>query len=130
VTKEWVGTTAVSKPSSKIDQGLEFISPTPPTLQLGITELEHLLPSLPTLRLDTTKIELLLLSYWENFHPIYPIVHRALFDLDKDTTLCHTMAAIDSQYLHTKSADTDGTKIHEACLKETDPVNRIPDLSI
>jgi hypothetical protein len=125
-SKEWVGTPAASKPSSKIQEGLAFISPTPPRLQLDIAELKHLLPIPPTLRLDTSIIELLLSSYWENFHPIYPIVHRATFDPNKDTTLCRAMAAIGSQYLHTKPADTDGTQIHEACLKEIDLVNINP----
>jgi hypothetical protein len=80
----------------------------------------------PTLRLDTPKIEHLLLSYWENFHPIYPIIHRATFDPNNDTTLCRAMAAIGLQYLHAKSADADGTQIHEACRKEIDLVNVNP----
>jgi hypothetical protein len=110
-SKKIVSTPAVSKPSSRIKPEV-FISPIS-------------LISQP----DTAGIENLLSSYWENFHPIYPIVHRGTFDPDKDRTLCLAMAAIGSQYLHTKSANVDGRQIHEiheACRKEIDLVNIPP----
>jgi hypothetical protein len=99
---------AISKPSSGISSGV-LVSPKP-------------LASEP----DAVAIENLLSSYWQNFHPIYPIIHRGTFDLDKDRMLSRAMAAIGSQYLNTKPAIVDGRQIHEmheACRKEIDLVN-------
>ena len=108
--KETLSTPAVFKPSSEIK---------PETFMPPIS-----LISQP----DAAGIENLLSSYWQNFHPIYPIVHRATFDPDKDSTLLLAMTSIGSQYLYPKFTNMDIQihEIHEECREKIDLVNIPP----
>jgi len=101
----------------------------PPVFKLIPIKYDVLISRKTPVQLDAIEMENALSSYWQNFHPIYPIIHRGTFDPAKDRTLSLAMTAIGLQYLLAKSGNGDGRRIHEiheACREEIDQVNSRP----
>lgn len=61
-------------------------------------------------------------SYWQYFHPLFPIVHRPTFDHTDDSLLRTAMAAIGTQYHDSLEARSKGSELNEACRKGIDLV--------
>ncbi|TVY43321.1 Zinc finger protein [Lachnellula subtilissima] len=62
-----------------------------------------------------------LISYWQHFHALFPIVHRPSFISNEDNhLLTSAMAAIGSQYQNTPEARTAGSELNELCRKSFD----------
>ncbi|TVY56525.1 Zinc finger protein klf1 [Lachnellula cervina] len=62
-----------------------------------------------------------LISYWQHFHSLFPIVHRPTFISNEDNhLLTSAMAAIGSQYQNTPEARTAGSELNELCRKSFD----------
>jgi hypothetical protein len=57
--------------------------------------------------------------YWERFHPLYPILHRATFDepTEQHDILRCAMAAVATQFFQDKEARVNGNKLHEHALE-------------
>jgi hypothetical protein len=65
-----------------------------------------------------------LTSYWQNFNPLFPIVHRPTFNsTEDDHLLTSAMAAIGSQYQNTPEARTAGSELNELCRRSIDIVS-------
>jgi hypothetical protein len=56
--------------------------------------------------------------YWQKFHQLYPIVHRATFESAAEDVLRYAMAAVASQYLDTKEDRLRGSQLHEYAWQE------------
>jgi len=63
--------------------------------------------------------------YWRRFHPLYPIVHRPMFEAtgNNDVLRC-AMAAVATQYLDSKEDRLNGNLLHEYAWQE---VKRVSD---
>ena len=65
-----------------------------------------------------------LISYWQHFHTLFPIVHRPTFNTNEDNhLLTSAMAAIGSQYQNTPEARTAGSELNELCRKSIELVS-------
>ena len=62
-------------------------------------------------------------SYWLDFHPLFPIIHRATHDIVEGSILTAAMIAIGTQYHHTPEARMRGTNMNEFCRREIDQVS-------
>lgn len=54
-------------------------------------------------------------SYWQNFHPLLPFVHRPTYDTVEGSLLTSAIAAIGTQYHNTPEARVRGTELNEFC---------------
>ena len=61
-------------------------------------------------------------SYWQNFHQLFPIIHRPTFDRIEDNLLKSAMAAIGTQYHDSPEARAKGSELNEACRRGIDLV--------
>ena len=62
--------------------------------------------------------------YWEKFHTLYPIVHRTSFESAGEDVLRSAMAAVATQYLHTKEDRLRGNELHEHAWQELKRVSK------
>jgi Fungal specific transcription factor domain len=69
------------------------------------------------------QLDIYLSSYWQYFHPLFPIIHRPTFDRTEDNLLRIAMAAIGTQYHDSVEARTKGSEFNEACRKGIDLVS-------
>jgi Fungal specific transcription factor domain len=69
------------------------------------------------------QIDVYLSSYWQCFHPLFPIIHRPTFEHVEDDLLRTAMAAIGTQYHNTPEARAKGSELNEACKKGIDLVS-------
>jgi hypothetical protein len=67
-------------------------------------------------------------SYWLDFHPLFPIIHRPTYNTVEGSLLTAAMAAIGTQYHPTPEARTRGTELNEFCRKGIDQVSFHPRL--
>jgi hypothetical protein len=68
------------------------------------------------------QVETYLSSYWQNFHRLFPIIHRPTFDRTEDNLLKTAMAAIGTQYHDSPEARAKGAELNEACRRRIDLV--------
>lgn len=61
--------------------------------------------------------------YWQKFHELYPIVHRASFESAGEDVLRCAMAAVATQYLDTKEDRLRGNQLHEHAWQELKSVS-------
>lgn len=71
------------------------------------------------------QLDIYLSSYWQYFHPLFPIIHRPTFDRTDDNLLKIAMAAIGTQYYDSAEARTKGSELNEACRKGIDLVGSL-----
>ena len=71
------------------------------------------------------QLDLYLSSYWQYFHPLFPIIHRPTFDRTEDNLLNIAMAAIGTQYHDSPEARTQGSEFNEACRKGIELVSML-----
>lgn len=62
-------------------------------------------------------------SFWQNFHPLSPLIHKPTFDSTKSNLLTSAMAAIGTQYVNTPEARSIGTELNQACKKGIERVS-------
>jgi hypothetical protein len=62
-------------------------------------------------------------SYWQYFHPHFPIIHRPTCNYIEDSLLTYAMAAIGTQYQNSPEARTKGIELNETCRKNIDLVS-------
>jgi len=75
--------------------------------------------AIPLSRTIRHAVPLYLEVYWERFHSLYPILHRATFDAtaDENDILVCAMAAVATQFFPDKEARINGIKLHEHALE-------------
>jgi hypothetical protein len=56
--------------------------------------------------------------YWNRFHIIYPVVHRASFEAAPQAVLSYAMAAVATQFLDSKEDRLRGNLLHEHAWQE------------
>lgn len=64
-----------------------------------------------------SQLDLYTNSYWDNFHPFFPIIHRQTSEPIKDGLLTSALAAIGTQYHDTPEARVIGSDLNEACKR-------------
>ncbi|RDL37949.1 uncharacterized protein BP5553_05382 [Venustampulla echinocandica] len=63
------------------------------------------------------QLDIYINSYWDNFHPFFPIIHRQTSEPIKDNLLTSALAAIGTQYHDTTEARVIGSELNESCRK-------------
>ncbi|KAI9699662.1 MAG: hypothetical protein M1836_002696 [Candelina mexicana] len=66
------------------------------------------------MKLDHEKLHEYLDCYWQQFHPLFPIVHRATFS-GAPPLLSASMVAIGAQFSARPDAKLDANSLHQAC---------------
>ncbi|KAF4637838.1 hypothetical protein G7Y89_g252 [Cudoniella acicularis] len=106
-----------ASPSRVSDPGLAVINAPREREQLGALHTSMALASkLP----QQPQLDAYLNSYWQYFHPLFPIIHRPTFNSADDPLLCSAMVAIGTQYHNTPEARTKGSELNESCRRHTD----------
>jgi len=71
------------------------------------------------------QFEIYVATYWQFFHPSFPIVHKSTFDATTSQILNHAIIAIGTQYHTTPEARTTGDIMNSACKKAIECVSAV-----
>ncbi|KAG9237562.1 hypothetical protein BJ875DRAFT_481202 [Amylocarpus encephaloides] len=123
---ESVGTPTLSTNSKPISQVFPGSTSRVPTSRLVGTNASR--EKLETINFSSTAIpfqpsqnlSLYIDTYWQKFHPRFPIIHRPTHDSAEGSLLTTAMAAIGTQYHHTREARIKGSELNESCRKGLD----------
>ncbi|KAH6674073.1 hypothetical protein B0J14DRAFT_653390 [Halenospora varia] len=77
----------------------------------------HSIPATMSEYLPQPQLETYLDSYFEHFHPLFPIIHRPTFNPADGSLLSTAVAAIGTQYHDTVEARQKGSELNESCRK-------------
>ncbi|KAH8685999.1 hypothetical protein BGZ60DRAFT_511139 [Tricladium varicosporioides] len=102
-----------ASPSRVSNAGLASIDATRAKEQLAL----HAIPTTTSEYLPQPQLETYLDSYFEHFHPLFPIIHRPTFDPTDGSLLSTAVAAIGTQYHNTVEARQKGSELNESCRK-------------
>jgi hypothetical protein len=67
-------------------------------------------------------------SYWLDFHPLFPFIHRPTYNTVEGSLLTTAIAAIGTQYHDTPEARIRGTEMNELCRRGIDQVSQFTTL--
>ncbi|CAG8976305.1 hypothetical protein HYALB_00005711 [Hymenoscyphus albidus] len=118
---ETVGTPTLSTNSKPISQAFPASSSRIPNPRLaGINapredELAVFSSTSTNLEQQTPSLDLCIDSYWQNFHPLLPFIHRPTYNTVEGSLLTSAIAAIGTQYHNTPEARARGTELNEFC---------------
>jgi hypothetical protein len=133
---ESVGTPTPSTNSKPISQVFSAASRVP-NAGLAIANASREEEQLATLNCAPTipdhqaqALDLYINSYWLDFHPLFPIIHRPTHNTVEGSLLTTAIAAIGTQYHHTPEARIRGTEMNEFCRRGIDQVSHSVTLAI
>ncbi|TVY45046.1 hypothetical protein LOCC1_G004243 [Lachnellula occidentalis] len=107
-----------ASPSRISNAGLASINTPRAKTQLGRINADS---TIMTNCLVQPHLDTYLISYWQHFHLLFPIVHRPNFISNEENhLLTSAMAAIGSQYHNTPEARKAGSDLNELCRKSFD----------
>lgn len=119
--KRTVAQLLAASPSRASSAGLASINAPRAKTQLGRINSNT---SLMSTHQAQPQLDTYLTSYWQRFHPSFPIVHRPTLNPTEDNHLItYAMAAIGTQYHNIPEARTLGFELNEHCRRSIDIVS-------